>query len=140
MGKAGKGYVPLRPQPVPPVLIIENGCDEQFFAQTPFLWQNTYSERTKSVIGFGNLFQNIIYHTKKSLIQISKMKVLLRTKKNMPMHSMVCTYEQKKYCCFLRSCKVSIFNLNLNFNYIVKKQNKENFVKKFVDSGFVKTC
>ena len=58
----------------PPVLIIENGCDEQFFAQTPFLWQNTYSERTKSVIGFGNLFQNIIYHTKKSLIQISKWK------------------------------------------------------------------
>ena len=57
-----------------------------------------------------------------------------------------------KYVSFLVGCKVSfyvmiysyigIFYLKKNF-YLVEKQNKENFVKKlrrFVDSGIVKSC
>ena len=47
---------------------------------------------------------------------------------------------------FLEGCKMS-FNVMINccsgiFEnfYLVEKQNKENFMEKFVDSGIVKTC
>ena len=70
-----KKHLPCRPQPVPPVPIIENGCGEQFFAQTPFFVTHTV-RKTKSVIGFGNLLY-LLY--KKELDTNMKIKNLMKT-------------------------------------------------------------
>ena len=43
------------------------------------------------------------------------------------------------FFCYDKTVKLA-FLISIENFYLVEKQNKEKFVKKFVDSGFVKTC